>query len=237
MKSKNSSYINFPAVIQNLITRIDYLVHSRMKYGRSGIYKAMRPERSNSLVILLTDLSKKAVLGMDGVFCKVIDGVAYPLTVEDMSRISGLSVRNVQRCLHDLADMKYLVSSRQIKRTGKDGNLEVGPVLRRFTEKFWRDAGLYSAFVEAVKYATQNFRLKIAWTFKSIVKATKAISGALSGNSTDKVPKDKERQRKNAAFFEYLDCSKYHAPGCLGGYASAAACALCRKLRGGKAGK
>lgn len=229
MKRKNQ----FPQIIQSAILRIESFVQSRMKYSRPGKYRAMRTERASSLVILLTALCKKAVLCYDGIFCKVINNVCFPLTVADMTKISGLSQRNVQRCLHDLQDMNYLTASRQMKRPGEDGELEVGPVLRRLTEKFWRDCGLWSAFVAAVKYAVEHARVRLAWSFKKISQKTKALAAALAP-APDKVPKS-DRQRQNAIFMQYLDCSSKH-PGCLGSYASSEVCSLCRRMRtGGKA--
>lgn len=229
MKKKNP---NYPQVIQSVLVRLETFIITYCLYGRAGIWRAMRKERQEAILKLLIVLAKSCALAYDGVFVRVVNGVAHPLTVLQMARLSGLSRSSAERCLADLRELGFIQSGKQILKSGPDG-LECSAVMRKFTKAFWVKMGLWGQFVEAVKYSVAHCKLRISWVFKRVAdKTKKVISGALAA----KVPKeggDRERQRQNAVFFEYLDCSKSHAPGCLGGYASEAACALCRKLRGG----
>lgn len=228
MKSKNP---NYPQVIQSCLQRIESYIQTLL-YARKGIWRAMRIERQQSLLLLMTVLAKHAALAYDGAFVlSVGDGRLVPMTVGSMSKLTNLSRPTVERCLHDLREMEVITTSKQVKRIGADG-LECGPVLRKFTKKFWQAIGLYSAFCRAVQYAVAHSKLRISWKFHKIVnKAKKIVSSALAGVA--KVPKDenRERYRQNQIFLQYLDCSRKHDCGCIGGYASAEVCAFCRKMR------
>lgn len=226
----------FPQVIQSILARLETFILTSCLYGRAHIWRAMRPERQKSILTLLFVLAKSCCLAYDGAFVRVVNnGVAYPLTIKEMARLSGLPIWTVNRCLADLRELGFIKNmNKQIKRIGADG-LECSCVLRCFTRAFYEAIGLYSMFVESVKWAAQHSKLKISWAFHKVKdKAAKAITKALHGAGASKVPKDEKeryRQKENAKFLEYLSCSAKHPVGCLGGYSSAEVCEVCRKFR------
>lgn len=227
-----------PAIIDNILTRLETFVITKCLYGRAHIWRRMRPERQQSILILLAVLAKSCCLAYDGAFVRVVNGVAYPLTIKEMSRLSGLPIWTVNRCLADLRELGFIQSGKQIILPGQDGEVVVTAVMRKFTKAFYVALGLWGQFVEGVKYATAHSKLKISWAFHAVKnKAAKAIKSALAPAKVPKDEADKERYRKNQTFLAYLECSSKHDhQGCLGGYSSEAVCAVCRRMRaGGKA--
>lgn len=216
----------YPQLIQNALTRLPYLIEKCL-YLRPGIWRAMRPERQSALLVLLDGLVRHACLALDGGLVKMAGNAAMPLTIKQMAGMVNKPTRNVDRTLFDLRALGLLTSSTQIRRKGPYG-LEVAPVLRAFTTKFWGMLGLLSQFIAAVKYASENSHIHIAWRFKRVsghgrkTAASPKVDGALL---------EKERQRNNSLFLEFTACLERHGTGCLGGYASEDACALCRKMR------
>lgn len=216
----------FPYLIQNALVRLPYLIEKCL-YLRPGMWKAMRQERQDSMLALLEAFVRHACLALDGSLVKIAGNAAMPLTVKQMAAMVNKPTRNIDRILFDLRSLGLLTSSTQIRRKGPYG-LEVAPVLRSFTTKFWGMLGLLSQFIAAVKYAAENSKIRIAWRFKRVSghKKTAAASPQVDG-----ALQEKERQRQNALFQEFTSCLMRHSTGCLGGYASEDACALCRKLR------
>lgn len=226
-----------PAIIDNILTRLETFVITKCLYGRAHIWRRMRPERQQSILILLAVLAKSCCLAYDGAFVRVVNGVAYPLTIKEMSRLSGLPIWTVNRCLADLRELGFIQSGKQIILPGQDGEVVVTAVMRKFTKAFYVALGLWGQFVEGVKYAAAHSKLKISWAFHAVKnKAAKAIKSALAPAKVPKDEKERYRQQKNAIFMQYLDCSSKHDPACLGGYSSSEVCSLCRRMRsGGKA--
>lgn len=160
-------------------------------------------------------------LQFDGKFCMVKNGLARPMTVPEMARFTEINQRCVERIIHDAKDLGLIQSEKQFKRLFPNG-LKVSAVLRMFTKLFWQSLGLWSLFIESVKYASQNGKLK----FKNPIKTI--------GEKKPPAVAEQERrrsQRDNQLFLFMVQCE--HRKGekaCSGQFKDAEVCAICRKL-------
>lgn len=136
-----------------------------------GRIRSMRTERVGSIQRLLTVMLRAACLQHDGSPCQVTKTEkgkeARPLTVPELAQRAGLGIRNAERCLRDLRDAGLLGRTPQIRRKNGLGMLGVAPVLRIFTAAFWRALGLWSLFVDSVRYAAEQapirMRIPLTW--------------------------------------------------------------------------
>lgn len=138
----------------------------------NGRVRSMRTERIGSIRRLLTVMIRAACLQHDGAPCQVTKTPkgkeARPLTVPELAHRAGIGTRNAERCLSDLRDSGWLGRTPQVRRKNGLGMMGVAPVLRIFTAAFWRALGLWSLFVESVRYATTEqapirMRLPMTW--------------------------------------------------------------------------
>lgn len=156
-----------PLLLQKAIDGLSSLLDS-LDYARPDCIRAMRPERKKSLVKLLTYMLRSCSLQNGGTLIAVNGPYARPKTVKEYAVQSGLSVANVKRCLADLRALDYL-SGKQIKRKNPvSGQLEVTPGLRQFTQKFWKDLGLWDLFREQVAWAKQHATKKLLLPFRAV---------------------------------------------------------------------
>lgn len=228
---------NFPFIVQSTITRLVGLVdQDAVKHGRAGIWRAMRKERREGLVLLLMVLVKAAAMQFDGAAVKIIDKKhAFPLTVADMARLSKQGKRRVERELEDLRNLGLISSSQQVRRQGPFG-LECGPVLRCFTRKFWELLGLWSQFVESVKYATKYGSLTLVWKFVRVannyIHNLKKITGELIEREKKRKNSDLQSfvKQRNLWFMQIQSCFVKHGSGCNGGFMADDACKFCKNI-------
>ena len=157
----------FPLLLQKAVEALSSFVDS-LAHARPDCIRAMRPERKKSLVKLLSCMIRSCSLQHNGTLVAVNGPYARPKTVREFAAQTGLTVDNVKNCLADLRALDYLSGS-QIKRKNLvSGQLEVTPSLRQFTEKFWRDLGLWDLFKEQVAWAKKRARKKLFLPFRAV---------------------------------------------------------------------
>lgn len=156
-----------PLLLQKAIDGLSSLLDS-LDYARPDSIRAMRPERKKSLVKLLTYMLRSCSLQNGGTLIAVNGPYARPKTVKEYAAQSGLSMANVKRCLSDLRALDYLAGSQIKRKNPVNGQLEVTPGLRQFTEKFWRDLGLWDLFQEQVAWAKQHATKKLLLPFRAV---------------------------------------------------------------------
>lgn len=150
-----------PRIITEARSGLSKLVSSAFfRYGRSRGIKAMKKDYAEKILAVLDVMLQACVLQFDGGLCRVSGNLARPLTVPEMSHFSEIHQRTVERIIRDLKDMGLIKSEKQFKRLFPDG-FKVSAVWRVFTRLFWEKLGLWSLFVESVKYAAQNGKLKL----------------------------------------------------------------------------
>lgn len=139
-----------------------------LSHARPDCVRAMRPERKNSLVKLLSCMIRSCSLQHNGTLVAVNGPYARPKTIREYAAQTGLTVVNIKRCLADLRALDYL-TGKQIKRKNPiSGQLEVTPGLRQFTQRFWKDLGLLDLFSEQVAWAKKRARKKLFLPFRTV---------------------------------------------------------------------
>lgn len=209
---------NYPHLIQKALVKINNLLSSAFfRRGRSFGYKAMRSDRMENHYAVLTVMLQGCCLQFDGTLCRVSGSSARPLTVPEIASFSEINQRTVERCIADLKDLKLIQSEKQFKRLFPEG-LTVSAVLRVFTRLFWEKLGLWSLFVESVKYAQQHAKLKLKRPMKLLGTVVK--------------PDGRRRSQQNNLLFLAMTGCQHRKRGkpCSGGHQSAEICDLCRKF-------
>lgn len=203
---------NYPLVIQTAIERLVYFRDNpRILRGRSGTFRAMRPERLDAIILVLKAILQMSVLQFDGTICRIIgDGRARPATVAELSAITGLSERSVWRVLQDLKDLKLLATEKQ-KIFRSAGGLQVAPCIRMLTKLFWQMVGLLPLFIKGVHYAYKIGRLILHLPFK-LVKS-KMIDNRIEQFKTATLCWQEKRYKQ-----------------CYGGGQAKEVCAICHNL-------
>lgn len=159
-----------PLLIQRAIDNISDFVDS---LERPGSIRAMRPERNDSLKKLLTAMLLSCSLQHEGAICKINDKWTKPKTIKELADQAKISFDQAKRCLAFLMELKF-ITSKQIKRKNKvNGQLEVSPGLRFFTEKFWRALGLCDLFKKSVEWAKKHCKRMFLMPFKGIIQKAK----------------------------------------------------------------
>lgn len=214
--------INSPAILTIARQKLYQLVYSpAVRYGRSAGLKAMKKDYAEKVMAVLDSMLQGCCLQFDGKFCMVKDGLARSMTVPEMARFTEINQRCVERIIHDLKDLGLIQSEKQFKRLFPNG-LKVSGVMRMFTKLFWESLGLWSLFVESVKYASEHGKLKLKNPIKLVgKKKPPAVAEAERRRS----------QRDNQLFLFMVQCE--HRKGekaCSGQYKDAEVCAICRKL-------
>ena len=211
-----------PRIIPEARARLSSLVYSAyVKFGRSCGLKAMKKDYAEKLIALLDSMLLACIMQFDGKLCRVSGDLARPYTVPEMATLTGFNQRTVERMIHDLKDLKLIQSEKQFKRLFSEG-LKVAAVWRFFTRLFWEKLGLWSLFVESVKYAVHNGKLQP----KNPIH--------LVGKKKTKDQKEEERRKsqyENQLFLFMTQCE--HRKGekaCSGGFKSAEVCAMCHRF-------
>lgn len=213
---------NSPTILTIARQKLASLVSSpKVRYGRSRGFKAMKRNYAEKVMAVLDSMLQGCCLQFDGKFCMVKDGLARPMTVPEMARFTDINQRCVERIIYDLKDLGLIQSEKQFKRLFPNG-LKVSGVMRMFTRLFWELLGLWSLFVESVKYASEHGKLK----FKNPIK--------LVGKKKPPAVSEEERrrrQRDNLLFVAMSKCRhRKNEKSCSGGYQTAEICAMCRNF-------
>lgn len=182
---------SLPLLLQKALESVSALVES-LSHARPDCIRAMRPERKKSLEKLLICMLRSCSLQHDGTLVAVNGPYARPKTVREYAVQCGLTVDNVKNCLADLRALNYL-AGKQIKRKNPvSGQLEVTPGLRQFTEKFWRDLGLWDLFQEQVAWAKKHATKKLLLPFRAVkakLQDTAKSAGQVVKQVMDKLKK------------------------------------------------
>lgn len=222
----------FPQIIKQALAKLDNLISSEFfRRGRSKGWKAMKYDHAENLKALLVAMLYSCCMQFDGSLCRVSGNTARPLTVPEMAQFSKLKQRTAERCLADLKDLGLIQSEKQFKRFLPTG-LKVAAVWRVFTKLFWEKLGLWSLFVESVKYAQEHSKLNLKLPLKAV---TDNALGALMKKTKQRTlfseEKRRECQRQNALFRQMTQCRHFaNAKNCPGGHQVEEICAMCRKL-------
>ena len=213
---------NSPKLLSIARQKLSQLVHSpAVRYGRSRGLKAMKKPYAIKVMTVLDSMLQGCCLQFEGKFCMVKDGLARPMTVPEMARFTDIGQRCVERIIHDLKDLGLIQSEKQFKRLFPEG-LKVSGVIRMFTKLFWESLGLWSLFVESVRYASENGKLKLKNPIKMVGKKKPPAV----------VEAERRRSQRDNQLFMYM-CQCKHRKGekaCSGEYMAAEVCAICRKL-------
>lgn len=160
--------------------------------GHEGI--AMRADKRGNIQKGLTVLVRSCCLQHEGLFCKIMDNLARPLTVVEMAKFAGFSERTAARVIDYLVKMGW-VESKQIRRKNpKTGQIEVSWGIRRFTQKFWAALGLWRLFKESLAWAKEHGKRRLIVPFKAVsvkIKSSvkqigslaKSVLGAMSDDA------------------------------------------------------
>lgn len=174
--------MNKPAIFQLALSRLSWLIDD-MKYARHTP-RAMRPERMDAIFAVLKAMIKLCCLQFNGAACAVREGWARPITVPELAKLSGLPIRNTERCLHDLTAMCYIDVGKQY-RSYNNGTpvFVVSGVMRTFTPKFWKLLDLTELFRRSVQYAREKGKeaLKLVVpTYRKAIKKAKKVKNLVS---------------------------------------------------------
>lgn len=213
---------NFPRLIQLAIARVDLLISSSFfRRGRSKGLKAMRSDHAENCKVMFVAMLQGCCLEFDGALCRVSNGTARPLTIPEISQFSKKNQRTIERCQATAKDLGLLHSEKQFKCSSPDG-LKVAAVWRVFTRLFWEKLGLWSLYVESVKHAAANAKLKLRNPVKLVGK---------------KKPPDPDRanqRRRKAETLLFIAMSKCrhrkNEKSCSGAYQTAEICDMCRRF-------
>lgn len=213
-----------PRIITIARTKITSLVYShKVRYGRSRGIKAMKRSYAEKFLTVLDAMLQGCCLQFEGNFCVVKDGTARPMTVPEMAKFTEINQRCVERIIHDAKDLGLIQSEKQFIRMFPEG-LKVSAVLRMFTKLFWQSLGLWSLFVESVKYAAQNGKLK----FKNPIKTVG------DKKPPDQLKEEKRRSKQNNQLFLFMVQCEHRKDGkpCPGRYKGAEICDTCHRISG-----
>lgn len=134
----------------------------------------------------------------DGAICKINDKWTKPKTIKELADQAGISFDQAKRCLAFLNKLELIIS-KQIKRKNKvNGQLEVSPGLRFFTEKFWRALGLWDLFKKSVEWAKKHCKRVFLMPFKGIIQKAKknfVAAGEVVGSVLKVMAPEQERTK------------------------------------------
>ena len=208
-----------PKIISLARQKISDLVHSPFfRYGRSESVKAMKCDYAEKFLLLLDSMLLACVMQFDGKLCRVSGNAGRPYTVREMALFTNIHQRTVERMLHDLKDLKLIQSDKQFIRMFPEG-LKVAAVWRVFTRQFWEKLGLWSLFVESVKYAAHNGKLRLK---NPLRWAGKKKPASVAEEEKRKSKKD------NQLFLFMVNCEhRISEKACSGRYLAPEVCAMC----------
>lgn len=126
---------------------------------------------------LLNVILQHSLLKKDGLICNMCGTWAKVMPISELACLAGVHYKAARRGMDDLVSLGYIEKERQIKRKNKTTQrLEVYPVARRLTLKFWEALGLKREYLKAVAWAKQHDLRKVFYKFKEVaLNATKAV--------------------------------------------------------------
>lgn len=172
----------WPLIITKALENLQALLHSRdVLYncpGHEGV--RIRKDKLANIQSGVSVLIRSVCFQHKGLFCLMGQSWATPLTVAEFARLARFSERTAARVIAYLVSMGW-AKSRQIRRKNyKTGQIEVSTGLRRFTEKFWKDLGLWEMFKSSCEWAKINAKRAFLLPFKAIKLKTKKIAESVA---------------------------------------------------------
>lgn len=163
------SFTRYPTPIINAIEKIPSLVESDAFCRRPKFERRRYAQSREACKRLLICLVKHTCLAQNGLIVKMLPYErgdpgrnAMPLTVMDMAKLTGMTLRRTERAKRELQAMGWLEADSQVVRY-KGGNvLEVNPVARKLTVKFWTEVDSLEEFRTAVLYAVQRVTVYVS---------------------------------------------------------------------------
>lgn len=152
-----------PLALSLAIARIDQILNSHQLLYAGGRFNPIRGDRLEAIGILLVTMLRHCCIQNDGHIVLLINNgkEAVPITIKQLAFLSGLGVKRVVRCLHDLREAGLLSSRPQFRRKSKGNTLLVGACFRSFTRKFWSMMGLWGVYVSCVRYAQKKPAIRL----------------------------------------------------------------------------
>lgn len=169
-----------------------------------------RSERREACGLLLSALIHRLDLVTLRVGFPQADGSFVGLTDKDLARMTGLTVRRLERAMHDLAAMKIVKVHRSCERQA-DGSYKGRPSIRAIATRFFELIGLGEKLkkqrLKATRRREDRFLAKASQkTFEAMAKAMEKAGKPLRGdvNSTPKTGAEalqelRERLRRSTA--------------------------------------
>lgn len=154
---------SLPLALSLAIARIDQILNSHQLLYAGGRFNPIRGDRLEAIGILLVTMLRHCCIQNDGHIVLLINNgkEAVPITIKQLAFLSGLGVKRVVRCLHDLREAGLLSSRPQFRRKSKGNTLLVGACFRSFTRKFWSMMGLWGVYVSCVRYAQKKPAIRL----------------------------------------------------------------------------
>lgn len=143
--------------------------------ARPDSIRAMRPERQECLLKLLTAMLRSCSLQHDGVIAAINGAWVRPKVIAELADQAGISFAQAKRGMADLRKMEYMASSQIKRKNAATGQLEVSPGLRVLTPKFWKALGLWDMFKQSVAWAKKHCKRKFQMPFRAVKIAAKKI--------------------------------------------------------------
>ena len=154
---------SLPLALSLAIARIDQILNSHQLLYAGGRFNPIRGDRLKAIGILLVTMLRHCCIQNDGHIVLLINNgkEAVPITIKQLASLSGLGVKRVVRCLHDLREAGLLSSRPQFRRKSKGNTLLVGACFRSFTRQFWSMMGLWGVYVSCVRYAQKKPAIRL----------------------------------------------------------------------------
>ena len=200
-----SATSTLPLALSLAIARIDQILNSHQLLYAGGRFNPIRGDRLEAIGILLVTMLRHCCIQNDGHIVLLINNgkEAVPITIKQLAFLSGLGVKRVVRCLHDLREAGLLSSRPQFRRKSKGNTLLVGACFRSFTRKFWSMMGLWGVYVSCVRYAQKKPAIRLrARVYQiardAVAKPLALIRAAVGAGRASLEAKDKKL--RDAAF-------------------------------------
>ena len=112
---------SLPLALSLAIARIDQILRSSQLLYAGGRFKEMRGDRLEAIGVLLVTMLRHCCIQNDGHIVLLINNgkEAVPITIKQLASLSGLGVKRVVRCLHELREAGFLSSRPQFRRNSK----------------------------------------------------------------------------------------------------------------------
>ena len=197
---------SLPLALSLAIARIDQILRSSQLLYAGGRFKEMRGDRLEAIGVLLVTMLRHCCIQNDGHIVLLINNgkEAVPITIKQLASLSGLGVKRVVRCLHELREAGFLSSRPQFRRNSKGSStLLVAACFRSFTRQFWSMMGLWGVYVSCVRYAQKQpvirLRARVYQIARDAVARPLALIRAAVGAGRASL-EAKDKKLRDAAF-------------------------------------